>query len=408
FFPSISKDIVKVLIESAHKNGVMLVVHVDNLISAKEVISLGANGIVHSFMDEVADDELINMMKANNAFMIPTLSVEASVARLSNSTQLLENPEIIDYISRQQKQQLKAVFPDFKIPASSFQKALDSVKLLSQAGITILAGSDAPNPGTTHGISIHGELAFLAQAGLTNQQVIYSATAAAREYFPIGLRGTLKVGAMASMILIDGNVFDDINYSVNINRIWKNGVQFKRSIVIDQDTSNQDQVFSTGLISDFNSSIKQTNMGTAIVPTSDQYAGGKSVVELTHLQRNSQQDKYLHVKGEIKKGYMFQWSGMSYIPGVDQGHGVNLSHIKTLTFDAKAGQNTDRFSVLLFQQGNFQPSTQEIRLSDQWQTYQIELANFNNVDLAEISNISIVVTRKLGKFEFMLDNLKFE
>ncbi|MBL4661668.1 MAG: amidohydrolase family protein, partial [Alcanivoracaceae bacterium] len=71
FFPSISKDIIKVLIESAHKNGVMLVVHVDNLISAKEVISLGANGIVHSFMDEVADDELINMMKANNAFIIP-------------------------------------------------------------------------------------------------------------------------------------------------------------------------------------------------------------------------------------------------------------------------------------------------------------------------------------------------
>jgi len=406
FFPSISKDIIKELIESAHENGVMLVVHVDNLISAKEVISLGANGIVHSFMDEVVDDELVDMMKTNKAFIIPTLSVEASVARLSNSTHLLENSKNIDYISRQQKQQLKAVFPDFKIPASGFQKALDSVQILSQAGITILAGTDAPNPGTTHGISIHGELAFLAQAGLTNQQVIYSATAAAREYFPIGLRGTLKVGAMASMILIDGNVFDDINYSAHINRIWKNGVQFKR--LIDQDNSDLDQVFSTGLISDFNSSIKQTLMGTGIMPTSDQYAGGKSVVELTHLQRDSQQDKYLHVNGEIKKGFMFQWSGMSYLPGVDQGHGVNLSHVKTLTFDAKAGQNTAGFSVLLFQQGSFQPSTQEIRLSDQWQTYRVELANFNNLDLAEISNISIVVTRKLGKFEFMLDNLKFE
>ena len=277
FFPSISKEILRELVESAHKHGVMLVVHVDDLISAREAIELGANGIVHSFMDEIVDDDFVIMMQVNHAFIIPTLSVEASIAQLSDSAGVLNNPHFIKYLSRQQKQQLKASFPDFKIPANGLQNAFDSVKKLSQAGVTILAGTDAPNPGTSHGVSLHGELKFLVEAGLSNQQAIHSATAAAREYFPIGLRGTLKVGALASMILIDGDVFDDISQTENINRIWKNGVQFKR--LIDRDKSDQVQVFFTGLISDFNSSIKQTLMGTAIAPTSDQYAGGKSVVE---------------------------------------------------------------------------------------------------------------------------------
>jgi hypothetical protein len=47
----------------------MLVVHVDNLISAKEVISLGADGIVHSFMGHIVDEEFIQMMLTNNSLL---------------------------------------------------------------------------------------------------------------------------------------------------------------------------------------------------------------------------------------------------------------------------------------------------------------------------------------------------
>ncbi len=421
YSPSISKEILQALVVSAHQNGKMLVVHVDNLISAKEAITSGANGIIHSFMDKVVDDELIQLMKMGEAFIIPTLSVETSVAQLADGKHLLQQTVLKNYLDHQQAQQLNSGFPDFGIMPTDFQKALDGVKLLADADISILAGSDAPNPGTSHGVSLHGELQLLVKAGLSNRQAIHSATGAASKYFPIGKRGTLQIGAMASMLLVDGNPFEDISRTQHIQLIWKNGVLFKRikaeAILI------QNPKLSAGMISDFNSSIKQTSIGKGIGASTDKFAGGKSIVTLSRRikqtqpdnnqpinnpLKNSSSNQYLHVKGEIKRGFMFPWGGVAYLPGESMQQGVDLSEIKSLVFDAKAGADTVSFSVLLFQQGSFQPDEKIVKLSNRWQTYRMPLRDFTHSDLSNITNISIVVTKKEGPFEFMLDNLYFE
>lgn len=421
YSPSISKEILQALIVSAHKNDRMLVVHVDNLLSAKEAIASGANGIIHSFMDKVVDVELIRIMKKNDAFIIPTLSVEASVAQLSDGKRLLQQVTLQNYLSKQQVQQLNSGFPDFGIPPAALQKALKGVKKLSDAGISILAGSDAPNPGTSHGISLHGELQLLVKAGLSNQQAIHSATGAASKHFPVGQRGTLQIGAMASMLLVDGDPFEDISRTQHIQTIWKNGVQFKR--IFAEEVSVQNQKLAAGLISDFNVSINQTLIGKGIGVSTDEFAGGKSEVTLTQrsrkhtlnkgqsverLQEDSSPDQYLHAKGEIKAGFMFPWGGFAFLPGQSMQHGVDLSNINSMIFDARAGADTEHFSVLLFQQGSFQPAEKIIKLSHQWKSYKIGLKEFANTDLSNIVNISIVVTKKRGPFEFMIDNLKFE
>jgi hypothetical protein len=382
----------------------MLVVHVDNLISAKQAIEAGADGVVHSFMDKVVDKEFIQLMKTHDAFMIPTLTVEASISQQSDTGKLLQDTTIIDYLSKQQRQQLKAAFPDFGIPKEAFERALKSVGMLSKAGIVILAGTDAPNPGTTHGLSIHNELELLISAGLSPQQAIHSATAAAGKYFPIGSRGTLKVGANATMILLDGNPFIDIKQTRHINKIWKNGDLVQR--LIHQNTDQHQQTFiDAGLISDFNQSIELTKVGQGITSSTDQYAGGHSEVVLSLKTRAGDHDKYIHAIGELKKGFMYKWAGLSFIPGKDMQNGVNLTKIKSLTFDAKAGDNTDTIAVQLFQSGSYQPSVVKIKLDEQWKTFNINLKDFNNVDLTNIVNISFFATNDLGSFEFMLDNL---
>ncbi len=406
-FPSIGLDILTELVEQAHKNDVMLVVHVDNLISAKEVIAAGADGIVHSFMDRVVDQEFVEMMRSNNAFIIPTLSVLASVAGLSNVNELLEDPNIISYVSREQSQQLKARFPNFNIPATGFQNALNSIKILSDAGVSILAGTDAPNPGTSHGVSMHGELLFLAQAGLSNEQIIHSATGAASVYFPIGQRGLLKKGAMASMILLDGNVFENIKYTTHIDRIWKNGIIYNRKTHKASEHSNIK--IAPAMISNFNDSIKETALpGGSIFATSDQYASGQSTVSLQQGAKQGGNDRFISIKGEIKKGAMFRWAGISYLPQSNQQIGVDLSGVDALSFSAKSTKPTQEITVMLFQKGAFIPSNYNLQLSDQWQTYQIKMSNFTSIDLSDITNISIVVTEPLGAFEFVVDNMEFE
>lgn len=404
-FPSISIEILESLIQSAHKNNKMLVVHVDNLISAKEAISLGADGIIHSFMDHLVDEEFIQMMLANNSFIIPTLSVQAGITQLLNADDLLLNDNLSKYLSKQQKDQLKASFPNFGIPESAFQNALDSVAKLSKAGITIISGTDAPNPGTSHGVSLHGELLYLIKAGLTHQQALHSATGAVAKHFPVGTRGTLETGAMASMLLLDGNPIDDISHTQNITHIWKNGIQFIRNT---HDKSiNINKVIEAGLITDFNSSISKTTYGQGIIETTDQMAGGKSTVSLSLVERN-ENDQVLRVKGEVKSGFVFTWSGISFIPVLEQNQAVDMSQIKSLNFDVKAAENTTEFSILLFEKGSFQPKEVKLELSNSWQGYQVYLADFINTELTEISNISFVVTQKLGEFEFLIDNIEIK
>lgn len=396
------------LIKSAHQNQLMLVVHVDNHISAVHAIEAGANGLVHSFMDQLIDDELVDKMVEQNAFMIPTLTVEASMVGIDRSAALLTDKTFSPYYSRQQKQQLNTRFPSFGIAQSDFDNALQSVAKLSKAGVTILAGSDAPNPGTTHGVSIHDELNLLVQAGLTAEQALHSATGAASKVFNIGNRGQLVAGAMASMILLDGNPVQDISHSKNILRIWKNGMEFQRKLF--DEKSGVADALMTGLISDFNhvedKKLTETRMGMGLSATTDQYASGNSIVTLTLAGKKGVNEHYLNIKGEIKSGFIFPWSGVAFVPGKSYRRGANLTQIKSLNFDAKGSSVNQQISVMLFLQGSSLPATQVVNLSKNWQNIVIDLNKFN-VDLSQVSNISFVVSGRKGDFEFMLDNLSF-
>ncbi len=406
YFPSISKSILQALIVSAQEHNLMLVVHVDNLISAKEAVRLGANGVIHSFMDKVVDKEFVDLMKLNHAFIIPTLSVEATMAQRSDGKRLLSQIHLAPYINKQQDQQLRNTFPDFGIPSLALQNAFDSVKILSLAEITILAGTDAPNPGTSHGISLHGEMELLVKAGLTNEQALHSATGGARRHFPVGLRGTLKIGAAASMVLLNGNPLENISHTQDIQHIWKNGVHYQRMLTPIESIENTK--ITSGLITNFDSSLNKTKIGKRIGPTTDKYAGGNSEVKLFHDTKAATQNRYLRAKGTLKKGFMFPWGGVAYLPSIDQQHSVDLTDLESISFDARGGEDTKYFSVLLFEKGSFQPRDIAVNITNDWTNYRVALEDFKNIDLSNISNISIVVTNKIGDFEFMIDNLRFE
>ena len=85
------------------------------------------------------------------------------------------------------------------------------VKGFHDAGVPILAGTDALNPSVVPGFSLHDELQDLVLAGLTPYQALRAATAGAAEF--LGGRnefGTIASGRRADMILLDSNPLSDI------------------------------------------------------------------------------------------------------------------------------------------------------------------------------------------------------
>lgn len=87
------------------------------------------------------------------------------------------------------------------------------VRAIHAEGGKILAGSDSPNPMVVHGFALHRELGYLRQTGLSNYDVLETATANPAEFLR-GRRkaGTIAVGAPGDVLLLDGNPLEDLSH----------------------------------------------------------------------------------------------------------------------------------------------------------------------------------------------------
>jgi hypothetical protein len=94
---------------------------------------------------------------------------------------------------------------------------------LLRAGVRVLAGTDAPNPGLVFGASLHKELVHLVRAGLSPAEALVAATSAPAEVFKLTDRGRLTVGARADLLLVDGDPLVDITATQRIRQTWVGG-----------------------------------------------------------------------------------------------------------------------------------------------------------------------------------------
>jgi hypothetical protein len=80
------------------------------------------------------------------------------------------------------------------------------VKKLHEAGVTIICGTDAGIGVTLPGFSIHTELAFYKKAGLSNYEVLKTATVNASQTHSImNQLGTIEEGKTANLLIVDSN-----------------------------------------------------------------------------------------------------------------------------------------------------------------------------------------------------------
>lgn len=80
------------------------------------------------------------------------------------------------------------------------------VKKLHEAGVTIVCGTDAGIGVTLPGFSIHKELAFYKEAGLSNYEILKTATInASQTHSMMSQLGTVEEGKIANLLLVDEN-----------------------------------------------------------------------------------------------------------------------------------------------------------------------------------------------------------
>jgi hypothetical protein len=92
-----------------------------------------------------------------------------------------------------------------------FQHALDLVRAMHRAGVPMLAGTDAPMALCFPGFALHDELALLVEAGFTPMEALQAATREAARFLDLlDSHGTIEVGKVADLVVLDANPLDDI------------------------------------------------------------------------------------------------------------------------------------------------------------------------------------------------------
>lgn len=141
---------------------------------------------------------------------------------------LLADPDISPYLAQDAHDRLSEQFPfGSQIPCNQFPPALAS---LVSHGVEILAGTDANNPGTAHGASLHDELVLLVQDGLASAtDALVAASSAPARRFGLADRGRIVPGLRADLLLVDGDPTVNVQDTRRIVAVWKHGVQMDRA-----------------------------------------------------------------------------------------------------------------------------------------------------------------------------------
>jgi imidazolonepropionase-like amidohydrolase len=222
--PALTRESVCAAVAAAHALRKLAIVHAGRMRDARIAIECGADGLAHLFSDEVADPAFIALARSRRIFVVTTLSVVAAGSGLALTGDLYSEPAMALRLSEGQKRFLAAGFFG-PVRPRGIEAALRSALLLHRAGVPLLAGSDAPNPGAPHGAGMHAELRLLARAGLPPMDALRAATSVPARVFGLPGRGCIARGCRADLLLVRGDPTRDIAATSAIERVWKNGFE---------------------------------------------------------------------------------------------------------------------------------------------------------------------------------------
>lgn len=110
------------------------------------------------------------------------------------------------------------------------ENRLKLLKALSDAGVPILMGTDAPQLYSVPGFSIHRELPFMSRAGMSTYEILKSGTLAVGEYFSdVDRFGTVAADQRADLLLVDRNPLENLEHLQQLSGVMVGGKWLPKS-----------------------------------------------------------------------------------------------------------------------------------------------------------------------------------
>jgi imidazolonepropionase-like amidohydrolase len=188
------------LTAAAHERGKIVVAHASSADAVAKAQAAGADILTHAPLDQPLGQAAVARAVASCRAVVPTLTM------------------------------MEAIVSHVAPPGADYARAAASVAALHEAGVPVLAGTDANDAplipgGVPHGQSLHRELELLTGAGLSTVDALRAATVAPATVFGLADRGVIEPGKRADLVLLDDDPLADIRATRSIRRIWIGGAE---------------------------------------------------------------------------------------------------------------------------------------------------------------------------------------
>jgi imidazolonepropionase-like amidohydrolase len=225
------------VIAAGHAAGVRSIVHVGSSDEALQAVRAGADALAHSPWRDEISDETVAAIAAAQVPVVPTLAVfdVSSILRTRESDflpiehQVAQAGIIAKLIAPPPK--LDEGFAAYmRVAAAAHDARRRNVAKMRAAGVTILVGSDACNPGQFPGAGMHVELAKLVDAGMTAGEALRAATFENARFLAgeDADFGEIAVGKRGDLVMVGGDPTSDIAKLGGIERVVVDGVVLER------------------------------------------------------------------------------------------------------------------------------------------------------------------------------------
>ena len=407
-FTTISKEVLRAVVDAAHARNKLAVVHIGDLASARTAIDSGADALIHLFVDADPDANFGRDVARRKMFVIPTLTLEMSLTGTGGGATLVDDARVAPYLTKVDAGNLQRGFPrNPSQPAVKYAAAEATVRQLRAAKVPILAGTDSGNAGTAHGSALHRELELLVKAGLTPSEALTAATSAPARAFRLSDRGRVAPGLRADLLLVNGDPTADITATRDIAGIWKSGVAFDRpafakAVAAANATYGAKPAGAdAGPISNFDDGTTKTQFGAGWAVTTDLIAGGKSTGEISVAEQS------LVVQGTIVGPLPYAWAGAMFSPGAQLFEPADLSSKKRLRFRAKGDGKTYRLMLFSASKG-YQPAVKSFVAGPEWSEHTFAFSDFDGIDGNGLTAVIFSGGPQPGTFRFQIDDVRME
>ena len=228
--PGLTRPEYDAMARTAREVGIRFGGHVPTEVGLLHAIEMGQETFDHldGYVEHLRGDQgpvdsaqladVVRRTRAANAWVVPTMALWEVLAGLPALDSLRAFPELrymppatVAQWTELHRRRLADPQLDRAAAARTIASRMAVLKALSDGGVRVLMGTDAPQQFSVPGFSLHRELLRMRAAGMTPAQILASGTTRVGEYFAKSDRfGSVATGHRADLLLLDADPLADV------------------------------------------------------------------------------------------------------------------------------------------------------------------------------------------------------